>query len=317
TTRLELSPHFYFWKINQNNDLAKRKVVVLPRWNTKFKFNKAEKLELNYHLTTNFADVSYFSDRFYLRNFNAIFVGNALLENELFHQGSIRYKKSSWVSNYDFNTSLTYIHKTQRIRNESILLGILQITSPNLVSTPMEEWNWNANFRKGIKKVNVKLKSNIRFSKFDQLINLEELPTRKTNLRNGISLTTKFKRYPNVEIGLNHTLQKFQLEESKSTFQRKELYAFIDYSFLNDFTFNFDYEGTFFKNDFGASSRYGIANASLFFQKEGAPFGFEIKISNLFNTRIRREAMFTQSVIADVSMTVLPRIILFSLTYKL
>ncbi len=317
TTKLELAPHFYFWKIKQNNTLTKNKIVLIPKWKTEFKFSKAEKLEVNYQVTTNFADVSAFSNRLYLRDFNAVFIGNSQLENEFFHQSSLHYKKSSWFSNYDFNTSLAYIHKAKRIRNENIMLGIFQITSPSLVSTPLEEWNWKANFRKGIKKIDVKLKSKIRFSKYDQLINFQEFKTKQTNLSNGISLETNFKKYPNIEIGIDHTFQKFHLGENTSIFKRSEPFVFIDYLFFKCFTFKFDYQGTFFKNDFGSSSRYGIANTSLFFQKEDAPFGFEIKVNNLFNTKIKRQATFTQSIIADISTSVLPRTILFSLTYKL
>ncbi len=317
TTKVGLTPHFYFWKIKQSETFEKSKMVLSPNLKSEIKFSKSEKLEFNYRLVSNFSDVSFFSSRFFLRNFNSLFLGNPNLENEISHQTSLYYKKYNWFSNFDFNTYLSFVNKTKRVRNENLNFGIVQISIPSLVSTPRRNLVWRTKFRKGIKKVSFTLKSNISISQFYQSINSQEFKTRRNTNTLGISFETNFKKHPNIEIGFDQTFQNYNTELSNSKFKKSELFIGVNHTFWNDFIFSFDYEGTDFSNDSGSQSKYGIGNTTLFYQKENSPLGFEIKVLNIFNAKEKRQATFSDSIISDFSTVILPRIFLFSISYKL
>jgi len=65
------------------------------------------------------------------------------------------------------------------------------------------------------------------------------------------------------------------------------------------------------------TNTFDTANASLFYQKEDSPWGFEINATNLFDIRFRQQNSFNAFVISDSRTFILPRIIMFKLSYKL
>ncbi len=62
---------------------------------------------------------------------------------------------------------------------------------------------------------------------------------------------------------------------------------------------------------------FDVAGASLFYQKEDSPWGFEVSATNLFDVRYKRQNSFSDFLISDRSTVVMPRIVMFKLSYKL
>ena len=56
---------------------------------------------------------------------------------------------------------------------------------------------------------------------------------------------------------------------------------------------------------------------SLFYQQEDSPWGFEIKATNLFDTQFKQDNSFSTFLISDSKTFILPRIVLFKISYKL
>ena len=96
------------------------------------------------------------------------------------------------------------------------------------------------------------------------------------------------------------------------------MFVNLNYDFLKDFQFKADYSRFDYNNkDQGISDVFDIANTSLFYQKEDSPWGFEIEATNVFNTQFKRSNSFTDFLISDQTTSILPRIILFKVSYKL
>lgn len=317
STTLGLTPHYYLWKIKNKTTENKDKWVLAPSIKSVIKFSKGEKLEFNYQLKSSFSDASNFADRFYLQSFNSLFSGNPNLENELSHATSLRYIKSNWLKSYNLNIRLSHQRKTQRIQNEITLLGISSVTSPIMVFTPHDSWKLRFKFRKGIKKIDLKFKINISFSKFEQTINIQKINREEITSLLGVNLLTNFKKYPNIEIGYNYTNRNYNFGISNSKFNRTEPYLEINYSFLDGFIFFFDFHNTNFKNDSGIRSIYSLTNTSLFYQKEDSPWSFELKATNLFDVKNKRQSTFSNFTISDRTTAVLPRIVLLKIGYHL
>lgn len=71
----------------------------------------------------------------------------------------------------------------------------------------------------------------------------------------------------------------------------------------------------FFKNS--PKNTLDIVNASLFYQKEDSPWGFEVSATNLFDVKFKQQNSFSSFLISDSKTFILPRIIMFKLSYKL
>ena len=62
---------------------------------------------------------------------------------------------------------------------------------------------------------------------------------------------------------------------------------------------------------------YEIANTSLRYQKKNSPFGFEVFVNNLLDNKVKNSYSFSDYVISERSTYVLPRVFMFSVSYKL
>ena len=103
-----------------------------------------------------------------------------------------------------------------------------------------------------------------------------------------------------------------------SKFINNEFFINLDYVFLKDFTLKVDYSRFDYQNEgAGIVNISDIANASIFYQKEDSPWGFEFEATNLFNIQFKQENSFSDFLISNQSTFVLPRILMFKLSYKL
>lgn len=103
-----------------------------------------------------------------------------------------------------------------------------------------------------------------------------------------------------------------------SKFENNRFFINLEYDFLTDFIFKADYRFDNYKNkNSRVNTAFDTANASLFYQNENNPWGFEIQATNLFNIKFKQQNSFNSFLISDSKTFVLPRIIMFKIIYKL
>ena len=93
------------------------KKLLQPQFNSKYEFSQSETLEFNYKLSNTFAEVSQYANNFTLQNYNLVFRGNALLENEQFHNANLRYARMNMYRGITVNAIVDYNKKVKTIRN--------------------------------------------------------------------------------------------------------------------------------------------------------------------------------------------------------
>ena len=64
-------------------------------------------------------------------------------------------------------------------------------------------------------------------------------------------------------------------------------------------------------------NHFQIGNASLFYNKEDSPWGFEVDVNNIFDIRYKNSNSFSQFIINDQRVFLQPRTALFKISYKL
>lgn len=317
TYKSGLFQHFYHWKSVQDITDTHNKAVLLPELDIKHEFKKSEKITLKYQLKTTFLDATKYANRFYLLSFNSLMKGNPDLENELAHAASLRYYKFSMYKDIIINSRLSFNKKITSIRNEYQLQGIDQYLMPVLTSNPETNWNFNLNIRKGISDFYVKAKTNLSLSDYQQTINENTLNTQSVSQIYGVTLGTTFDKYPNIDFGFDKRISNYTSNTAKSKYITNEPFAELSYDFLDGFILKADYKKTTFMNDTQNTATYELANASLFYQKEDSPFGFEINATNLVDVTNKRSSSFSSYMISENQTYVMPRIVMFKLSYKL
>ena len=310
--------HSYNWKINQSTKIENNKTVILPDFSAKLEFNRSKKINFNYTVDTSFSDASRFANQFYLQSYNSVFKGNESLKNELYHSARLRYNQFKMYRGISLYANISYTKKIEGIKNTVNYQGINQFLSPLLIENQDEKWSFNGNVSKNIQNIKYSLGINHITSKFLQKTddNFEINKNNSTSLK--FSAKTLYDDFPTIEIGYNRTTSNYILSNRISKFITDEPFINIDYSFLNEFIFNFEYTRNNYKNDtLGLVNFYEIANAVISYKKENSAWSFKITGNNLFNSTFKQSNSFLTYLISNNKTYILPRIVVLSAVYNL
>ncbi|NHN26358.1 hypothetical protein FIA58_011770 [Flavobacterium jejuense] len=309
--------HFYHLKTKQiANDYTINKTYIEPQWNSEYEFNQSESLNFSYKLSNDFPDASKLLERFTLQSYNSVFKGNALLSNERFHSGSLRYKKTSMYRGLMLFANVNFNKKIRTIRNSIELDGINQFTTPIITDNPETNWRIFGNISKKIYRFRLQLNTNFSWFNYIQTLNNQTTTNNRNNQAVGLKISTATKKWPTVSVGYNKSFSQFSGLTSSSL--TNDVLTFnLDIDFLKSFHFKTDYEVNFNENSLNQKNNYSIGNASLSYHKKDNPFRFEVSAQNYLNNGTIINNSFSDFLISNSTTFTLPRIFLFSISYKL
>lgn len=317
TNKPALYSHWYAMQTEQaSGRRVVEKQVWLPQWTSELEFNKSETLNFSYKLEVGFPEVSQLADQFTLQNYNLVFKGNALLENEQFHSANLRYSKMNMYRGITWNAMASFVKKENNIRNEVILQGINQVNTPFLRDNPETNYNVNGSFTKKIYRFNLRLSSSLSWFNYLQNLNGVTTSNDRNNQKLGVLIKTAYKKWPTVSVGYTKGFSQFQ-GITQSQFQFDSYNADAEFSFFKHWTYKLEYENTSNTNANQQRNFYDLANTSLRYQKKNSPFGFELSVNNVLNTSVKNDFSFSDYLISERTTFVLPRVVMFSISYKL
>ncbi|WP_452600640.1 carboxypeptidase-like regulatory domain-containing protein [Pontimicrobium sp. MEBiC06410] len=310
--------HDYRWNLQQfESELNKSKSLLLPELVTDIEFSNKKKLKLKYNLLSRFPRIFQFANRFTLANFNSIYRGNENLENQLYHRINLRYYRFNLFKDIFYSLSANYRIKEENIKNITTLNGIDFVSSPVLGNFEDKVFSFNGSFRKGIGNYKLSLNANISFSDYDNPINNQLIANSSKTYSFGGGVKTKFKEFPNIDLNYNKSISNYSSGVT-SRFETDLFSAFLEYDFFDDFIFNIDYRYELYNNKtVGVSNKFNTANTSLFYQMTDSPWGFELSANNIFDVRFKQRNSFSSFLISDQKTFILPRILLFKISYKI
>lgn len=316
-------PGLFFHKFGgtltqENTKTTINKPLILPEAEVKIEVNNNEKVRLNYNLKARFPSITKLANQFTLTNFNSIYQGDNDLGNELSHQLRLRYYKFSMYNQLNYNININYIKKKKSLRNKNTLIGINYITNSIVLNNADESLRISAGISKRFGKVKVGIKNSNSFSKNLQIFN-ENIRENESNDHSiGGNINTVFENFPNFEISYQKSFTFYSSVATSNKFINDNFQINMNYDFLKDFIFNLNYDYTKYNNDTqNNSNTYDDLQASLFYQKEDSPWGFELTATNIFDTKFKQRNSFSDFLITDEKTFVLPRIILLKVSYKL
>tara|TARA_R110000751_G_scaffold146601_2_gene250788 strand:- start:23792 stop:26470 length:2679 start_codon:yes stop_codon:yes gene_type:complete len=311
--------HFYNWQANQlSSRISNFKTVLLPQFTSNIEFSNSEKIDFKYKLNATFPTVNRIANNFVLNNFNSVFKGDANLSNTLYHTASVSYRRFSLFRGLNYSLITTYNKRIKSIKNTIQLQGIEQFSTPIMFDQPEQALSVSGRVSKNIKKLKLKFNSRWSYNDYYQIVNLNTSLNSSKNFNNTISLETNFKNHPNIEVGYKHATSNYKSRGNLTQFLNTSFFTNLEYDFLNDFIFKADYSlDTFNNKTTNNTNQFDMANASLFYQTEDSPWGFEVSASNMFDVKFRQTNNFSNFLIQDSKTFVLPRIIMFKVIYKL
>lgn len=311
--------HNYTWQNTQFSDVVKNNTtLVLPELTAEAAFSNSEKFKFKYDANVRFPNSASLARNFLLSDFNSVFRGNAALSYGRYHNFFLGYNKYSLYREYNFNAFFTYNKKTQSIKNTTALQGIEQFRTLTMFDLPENSLMNKIIFSKKISNIKLGLDFMGNYNEFFQIVN----GTTSKNISKSLNLTNTvkvdFKKIPTIELGYSYKPSEFRTNFSKTTFSNNEFFANVRYEFLKDFTWEADYSKTNFTNKNAVINNvFDVANTSLFYQKENSPWGFELEATNLFDIKFRQNNSFTDFLISTQSTFLMPRIVMFKVSYKL
>ena len=317
TTKYGIAAHNYQWNNKQESSYRKSKWVLLPDFLMKIDFSKSEHLNFRYNLKSLLADAPKYANRLRLNSYNTVTKGNDSLDHELYHSLRAWYTKFSLYKGIVMNANISFNKKIKGIQYRSQLQGINQFTEPYLINNPETNWALSTSIKKKIRKLTAKISGSLNFSNYFQTVNQQTFKNKSNTQSLGIEFGTNFKKWPNVEIGYKKDFSKYFSAYNTSDFSNENPYFNIDYDFLNGFIFSADYSRNNYKDDFGHVNRYEMANTSLFYQKEDSAWGFKISGSNILGVTYKNQNSFSDYIISDTKIYIMPRIWLFTVSYKI
>ena len=311
--------HYYHWTTQQFNDKqANSKTLLLPQFTSKIEFSNSEKINLRYSLNARFPTIDRLASRFILSGFNSVFRGNATLENQLYHSASLSYYKFSLFRNLNINANVSFNKKIKHFKNVTQLQGIDQFSTPVLFDQPEHNVSLSGFISKKINKIRYKFKSRFSYNDFFQIVNAQTNLNVSKTVSNTISAESFFENFPNLEIGYTKDFSDYRSLGNTTRFENDVFFVNLEYDFFKDFILKADYSfDQYTNNSLDIKNTFDNANASIFYQKEDSPWGFEVSATNIFNVKFKQQNYFSDFLISDSKTFIMPRIIMFKVIYKL
>lgn len=301
-------------QIDGKNTISK--TLFEPQWDSELEFNKSDNLKFKYRLSNDFANPDLMAERFTLQSYNAVFKGNALLENERFHNANLFYTKNNMYRGLIVFASANFNKKVKTIRNEVILDGINQYTTPLITDNPETNWRVNGSITKNIYRFKAVLNSSLNWFDYRQTLNGITTENSRNSQNISTEIRTAHKKWPFVSAKYSKGFSEFK-GLTTSNFETDTFEGRLEYEITESLVLKADYENFKNKNSLNQNSSYEIANASLFYQKKNSAWGFEFSANNFLNAKIKRTNSFSDYIVSERTTYILPRVLLLSVNYKL
>jgi len=311
--------HFYNWKTVQFDDKSNHtKALLLPQFTTKIELNRSESINLRYGMHARFPNIEQLANNFVLSSFNSVYRGDAALENQLYHSLSLSYNKFSMIKKFNINLNASLNKKVEQIKTITQLQGIEQYNMPMMFDLPEHNWRVIGFLSKTIRKIRYKLNGTFNYNDFYQTLNTTTHFNISKSLSSTASVETLFRDFPNIEFGYSKGFNSYRSFNQINNFENDRIFIHLQYAFLKNFIFKADYSFEQYHNKSSQNKNtFDNANASLFYQVEDSPWGFEINATNLFDTTFKQSNSFNSFLISDTKRFILPRIVMFKVAYKL
>ncbi|MAU17537.1 MAG: hypothetical protein CMH46_18575 [Muricauda sp.] len=311
--------HNLNWKTQQTNSFNENKWVILPELSIrKGQSGGGGLIRLDAKLESTFSKSSELANRFYLQSYNSVYQGNGSLENQLSFSTSLNYVKSSLLRGTYILGVLGYSRELDAITNTIVLQNQDRVVLPDRINKPYENFRANLIYRKSTELFRYGLRSDVSYNLSSTKINNDIKDFGNFKVTYQASVQTLSQGFPTIKVGIGQTLGNYNSDESNYSFVTTEPFVNINYEFFKNFltTGSISYY-QYVNRSFNERSTYSLADFSLSYQNDKNKLGFEFSIRNILNVNSKNSNSFSNFIVSDENTFILPRIMMFTIKYKL
>ena len=214
------------------------------------------------------------------------------------------------------NANASFNKKTRTARNDVIIDGINQFTTPILTDNPETTWNFSNNITKKVYRFDVKLNTSFNWFSYIQKVNNITSEYDRNNQKIGLSIKTKYRKWPDFSISYTKGFNQI-MGIVTSGFKTDEFRISYEKSILKSWTFEIEYENFTNTNSNNQSNYFEVANSSLRYNKRSSPFSFELFANNFLNNKAKNTNSLSDFMVSEQTNFILPRIVMLVVSYKL
>jgi len=287
----------------------------LPDFYALYQIKKSETLTYTFSYNNNFTDINQLIGGYLFSSYNSLFRGNRYLESATSQMHSIRYFKFNMYNMENISGNISYTRNINAVKTNAVFDGVNQTSTPYNSNFADETASGFGSYgRSFLRFYKSSISGNLNYSKFHNITNNKPTITESYTQNYTLKASTNYKSLPNLEVGYTLTVNNY----SQSTYYTKQPFVKVDYFFLKRFSFVSDYNFYHYYNSAATvNNRYDFLNASLIYQNPGSKLEYKLGATNVLNTKIINNDSFSQLSTTVSQYTVMPRYVVFRLTYNL
>jgi hypothetical protein len=326
-----ITAHAYSTKNDQfGSEFKETFTRFLPDLDIRLQLKNSENINFKYQMQTDFTDVNSLAEGLVFNNYNSLFRGNRALENAVSHNLNLSYFSFNLFNYTNIFAFLNYNKRVDPIRNRSQFLTIPSanpsdpdVLSTNSVSSPFnstfadETFSANGRFERTFGKLKASVGGNFLLSKFTQEINGNKSVNESFTQSYRTRLSTNFRNAPNIEVGYNLTINKYDQGRNSNKFTTNSPFVNVDAYFLKSFIFTADYSYTNYKSEERTINSYSFLKAELSYQKKDSKWEYTVSGTNLLNTKSLNQDNSNDFLTSTSEYFIQPRYFILSLKYNL
>lgn len=307
--------YYYFNKAQQGENRTHNQLLFEPKWDAQLNITKSEKISFNYTWNNQFPRPELVASQLKLQQFNLVFRGNELLQQERFHNFRLHYTNFNSPNNFSYFGSLYLNRKTKVIREQVVLEGINQFLTPELRDTPENYYGGSFSISKKIQFIEPFVRPSFSVSDYSQLVNNEDVASKRQTQNLEAGFYIRGKKLPYIKFSYQKSYQQFS-GITDADFETDEIKVNLDYVFLNNWNLTSDF--TYFKNQQiqGFTEEFNFLDFSLSYQKENSPWLFSVLVNNAIDVKNINRNQFSDFTTNQATSFVLPRMFLAKIAYK-
>lgn len=314
-----VSTHFYSTGNTQFNEKHRKKFFrALPEFDLRIQLKKSEHISLNYHMQTQFTDVTNLARGLVLNGYNSLFSGNEALKNATSHNVNLTYFSFNMFNYTNVFGTIGYNKRIDQIRNLTNFESVIRTNSPFNSGFADESLSAAGQVQRRFGKLQTELGGSFNHSKFNQFIQDERSANTTFAQNYHGSLSTNFKTAPNVELKYGFGISKSEQGATTNTFYTNAPSIEVDALLWKSLTFKTDYSFNNLRDEEGTLYNFEFWNASLSYRKNrDAKLEYQVVATNLLDTKSQAQSNTDAFSVRATEYFIQPRFVTFRLIYSL
>lgn len=312
--KLEALYHKFIESITQNNNkINNNNAFIEPKFDATFHLSPSNMFEFSYNYSANYSQTENYLKNKRIKSYNHTFIGNPNLLSEKFHHFNLSY--SNFNDLFLIDIGIEMFLNTSLVNTEITYKNIERKTTVKMLFLPEKTISLNGEFEKVLKNSNLNFSYSIDWIKNNQTINGINSYYKAIDYFFNLKWNKKITKKAHLTTGLKSTINT-TLSNEKKSFSENEFYLDFDAHFLQNWTLKTNLSFKYISDYLNQKSSYTTPNIYINYKKQNSRFIYGIILENILNNGIIIQNSYSPFFTTTQKSYIIPKNMLFSITYK-